>query len=153
MTRQTVAHYRLISPLGKGGMGEVYLAEDTRLRRRVALKLLPDRIASDETARTRLIREAQTAATLDHANICTIFEVGHTDDGSFIAMQLIEGESLAQRLDRERFGVHQAATLGAQIADALAAAHESGVVHRDVKPQNIMVTPRGQAKVLDFGIA
>jgi hypothetical protein len=150
---QKIGPYVIVSPLGSGGMGEVYLADDTRLRRRIALKVLPAGAADDDHASERLLREARAAARLDHAHICTIFDTGEADGHPFIAMQFVEGESVAARLSRKPLDLREALALGAQTAQALAEAHRQGIVHRDVKPQNIMVTPAGQAKVLDFGLA
>jgi serine/threonine protein kinase len=148
-----LGRYVIESPLGAGGMGDVYLAEDTGLHRRVALKLLPTELAADDTARKRLVREAQAAAGLDHPNICTIYEVGDADGHSYIAMQYIDGETLAERLKRGPLDLPSAIALARQVAEALAEAHRLGIVHRDIKPQNIMLTRSRQAKVLDFGIA
>jgi eukaryotic-like serine/threonine-protein kinase len=149
----SLGRYVIESPLGAGGMGEVYLAEDTGLHRRVALKLLPNPLAADDTARKRLVREAQAAAGLDHPNICTIYEVGEAGGHSYIAMQYIDGETLAERLERGPFNLPAAIALARQVAEALAEAHRLGFVHRDIKPKNIMLTRSGHAKVLDFGIA
>src|SRR6266571_1719583 len=148
-----ISHYRILSKLGAGGMGEVYLAQDTQLGRHVAIKLLPPETVSDEHARKRLVREACAVATLDHPNICSIYEVGEADGRSFIAMQYIEGETLDARIKRKPLELKQSLTLASQIADALAEAHSRGIIHRDIKPGNIMITSRGQAKVMDFGLA
>ena len=153
MIGQTISHYRIIEKLGRGGMGEVYLAEDLRLSRKVAIKFLPADVATDERARQRLLREAKTAATLDHPNICAIYEVGEEDSHSFIVLQYIEGETLAARLKRQRPELREALAIAAQVADALSEAHARGIIHRDIKPENIMLTTRGQVKVLDFGLA
>src|SRR5262245_32582620 len=134
-------------------MGEVFLAEDTVLGRKVALKLLPPRAAESEQARRRLLQEAQAAAALDHPNICSIYEMKTVEEGVFIAMQYVEGEDLSTRLRRGAMPVVEALRLSIQVADALAEAHARGIVHRDVKPHNIMITLRGQAKLLDFGLA
>lgn len=134
-------------------MGEVYLAEDKRLGRKVAIKFLPERVANDERAKQRLLREAQTAATLDHPNICAIYEVAEENGYSFIVLQYIEGETLAERLRRQRPDPPDALAIAAQIADAMSEAHTRGVIHRDIKPENIMITTRRQIKVLDFGLA
>ena len=139
--------------LGVGGMGEVYLAEDTRLDRKVALKLLPPALVSDEQAKKRLIREAKSVATLDHPNICAIYEVGEDNGRNFIAMQFVEGETLSARIEREPLDIHAALVIADQVADALAAAHSRGIIHRDIKPQNIMISASGLVKVLDFGLA
>ena len=153
MIGQTISHYLIIGKLGSGGMGEVYLAEDQRLSRKVAIKFLPAEVATDERARQRLLREARTAATLDHPNICAIYEVGQDDSHSFIVLQYIEGETLAASLKRQRPDLRDALAIAAQVADALREAHARGVIHRDIKPENIMLTTRGQVKVLDFGLA
>ncbi|HUL75226.1 MAG TPA: protein kinase [Vicinamibacterales bacterium] len=145
--------YRVISPLGSGGMGEVYLAEDTRLHRRVALKVLPAATAEDAVSRKRLLREAQAAATLDHPNICTVYDIGDDGGHSYIAMQYVEGETLAARMRRRPLDMKTALSIAAQVAAALAEAHKQGIIHRDIKPQNVMLTPAGQVKVLDFGLA
>jgi serine/threonine protein kinase len=150
---QTISHYHIVQKLGAGGMGEVYLAEDHQLNRRVAIKFLPAEVASDERARQRLLREAQTAAALDHPNICAIYEVGQEGDHSFIVLQYIEGETLASRLKRHLPDLREALTIAAQVADALNEAHARGIIHRDIKPENIMLTTRNQVKVLDFGLA
>jgi serine/threonine protein kinase len=150
---QTISHYRIIEKLGRGGMGEVYLAEDLRLSRKVAIKFLPADVATDERARQRLLREAKTAATLDHPNICAIYEVGEDNSHSFIVLQYIEGETLAARLKRQPLELREALAIAAQVAEALSEAHARGIIHRDIKPENIMLTSRGQVKVLDFGLA
>ena len=140
------------APLGAGGMGEVYLAEDARLRRRVALKVIPPHLA-DEAAGKRLLREARAAATLDHPHICTVYEVGEADGRGFIVMQYLEGDTLANRLKQAPLSLAAALSIGAQVANALAAAHRHGIVHRDVKPQNVMLSAANHATVLDFGLA
>ncbi len=134
-------------------MAEVYLAEDTALGRRVALKLLPPDTARDEAARTRLAREARAAAALDHANICGVYEVDESDGRLFIAMQFVEGETLDARLRRAPLDIDDALGIALQIVDGVAEAHRHGILHRDLKPGNVMVTARGQAKVMDFGLA
>src|ERR1039457_5450014 len=150
---QTISHYHIIERLGRGGMGEGYLAEDKQLCRKVALKILPREVATDERAKQRLLREAKTAATLDHPNICAIYEVGQEGDHSFIVLQYIEGETLATRLKRHLPDLREALAIAAQVADALNEAHVRGIIHRDIKPENIMLTKRDQVKVLDFGLA
>jgi serine/threonine protein kinase/Tfp pilus assembly protein PilF len=151
---QHVGHYKIVSLLGGGGMGAVYLAEDTSpLDRRVAVKFLHLRPNADEHPRKRFIREAQAAAKLDHPNICAIHEVGRQGDVDFIVMQYVEGETLAARLGRQPLEVCESLAIIIQVAEALAEAHTHHIIHRDIKPQNIMVTPRGQVKVLDFGLA
>jgi serine/threonine protein kinase len=153
MIGEIISHYRIVEKLGRGGMGEVYLAEDKQLGRRVAIKFLPAEIATNQSARQRLLREAQTAATLDHPNICAIYEVGEQGGHSFIVLQYIEGETLAARLKRPLPDLREALAIAAQVADALNEAHARGIIHRDIKPENIMLTMRGQVKVLDFGLA
>ncbi|HMB83775.1 MAG TPA: protein kinase [Terriglobales bacterium] len=148
-----IKNYEILSALGAGGMGEVYLAEDKRLGRKVAIKFLPAGVATDERAWQRLLREAKTAATLDHPNICAIYEVGQEDGRSFIVLQYIEGETLAARLKRQLPDLREALAIAAQVAGALNEAHARGIIHRDIKPENIMLTTRGQVKVLDFGLA
>lgn len=149
----TLSHYRIVSKIGAGGMGEVYLAQDTKLNRKVAIKFLPESLTADEQAIKRLVREAQAAARLDHPNICTIHEVSEEDGRSFIVMQYIEGETLDSGMRRKPLTLSESLSIAAQVADALAEAHAHGIVHRDIKPSNIMITPRGKVKVLDFGLA
>jgi serine/threonine protein kinase/Tol biopolymer transport system component len=144
--------YEVLAPLGAGGMGEVWRARDTRLDRSVAIKILPDGFAQNEQFRARFEREAKTISSLNHANICTLFDVGHENGSHYLVMELLEGESLADRLARGPLPVEQVLRFGAQIADALDAAHKQGVVHRDLKPGNVMITKSG-AKLLDFGLA
>jgi len=134
-------------------MGEVYRAHDPRLEREVALKVLPAETLSDDRARARLLREARMASKLNHPNVCTIYEVGEAEGQAYIAMELVSGEALSERLSSERMGVEEALRLGHQMADALAHAHDNGVVHRDFKSGNVVITPEGRAKVLDFGLA
>ena len=153
MIGQTISHYRIVEKLGGGGMGEVYLAEDKQLGRKVAIKFLPREVATDERAKQRLLREARTAATLDHPNICAIYEVGQEGDHSFIVLQYIEGETLATRLKQHLPDLPEALAIAAQVADALNEAHVRGIIHRDIKPENIMLTMRNHVKVLDFGLA
>src|SRR5437870_5879041 len=148
-----LGRYEIRAQIGEGGMGEVYLAEDTQLGRRVAIKLLPPETLSDEKARRRLVREAQAAAKLDHPNICAIYEVGEEDGRSFIAMQYVEGETLDARMKRKPLDLAESLAISAQVADALAEAHAHAIIHRDIKPSNIIIAARGQAKVMDFGLA
>src|SRR6266496_1564183 len=150
---QVISHYRIIDKLGAGGMGEVYLAQDTKLDRKVAIKFLPESLVADEQARKRLVREAQAAARLDHPNICSIYEVSEDDGRSFIVMQHVKGETLDVRMKRKPLDLSESLSIATQVADALGEAHAHGIIHRDIKPSNIIITPRGKVKVLDFGLA
>ncbi|MBZ5535575.1 MAG: protein kinase [Acidobacteriia bacterium] len=148
-----IGPYRITAALGAGGMGEVYLAQDTRLNRPVAIKFLPPESVADDIAKKRLMREAQAAAKLDHPNICTVHDVGEEGGSTFIVMQYVEGETLADRLRRQPLELEESIDFALQVADALVEAHLHGIIHRDIKPQNIMITPKNQIKVLDFGLA
>ncbi len=145
--------YKIMDELGRGGMGVVYLAEDAKLKRRVALKLMPPELAGDSVAKERFIREAHAAAVLDHPNICTIFEVDEADDKTYISMAFVDGLSLRQIIKKDYLGIKQALDLAIQVAEGLSAAHSKGIVHRDIKSANIMVTQQRQAKIMDFGLA
>jgi TolB-like protein/Flp pilus assembly protein TadD/tRNA A-37 threonylcarbamoyl transferase component Bud32 len=153
MIAESIAHYRIIKKLGAGGMGEVYLALDTKLDRKVAIKVLQPDSLGEENLKKRLIREAQAAAKLDHPNICAVYDVNEANSLTFIVMQYIEGETLAEKMERQPLHVNAALAIAEHAAEALVEAHRRGIVHRDLKPQNMMITPRGQLKILDFGLA
>jgi len=153
MIGKTISHYKVVRKLGEGGMGEVYLAEDTKLDRQVALKFLSEQFASDHSFKARFKREAQAAAALNHPNIITIHEVAEYEDRPFIAMEFVEGESLKELIERKDLSIDRVADLGLQISQGLAKAHQAGIVHRDVKPQNILIDKDGRARICDFGLA
>jgi serine/threonine protein kinase/Tfp pilus assembly protein PilF len=150
---ESLGHYRVLSPLGAGGMGEVYLAVDTRLSRNVAIKVLPANANTDHDAQLRMLREARLIATIEHPNVCTIYEIGEENGRPYIVMQYVQGETLGERMRRGRISLTEAVAFGRQITAALAEAHTRGIVHRDIKPGNIMISSSGVVKVLDFGLA
>ena len=151
MIGTTVSHYHIIEKLGEGGMGIVYKAQDTKLNRSVALKFLPEHLSASEQEKARFLQEARAAASLNHPNICTIYGIDENSGQIFIAMELIEGQTLREKT--QTFSVKQSVEIGIQIADGLAAAHEKGIVHRDIKPENIMIRKDGIVQIMDFGLA
>ena len=150
---EEISHYRIVRPIGAGGMGEVYLAEDNRLRRQVALKLLPRSMVADRERLRRFQREALAVSALNHPNILTIFEFDSAGEKRFIASEFVDGETLRARLKSERLTVADALDIAIQTVSALQAAHKAGVIHRDIKPENVMIREDGFVKVLDFGLA
>ena len=153
MIGETLAHFRITAALGKGGMGEVYRAEDTKLGRQVAIKVLPEKYISDHAGLARFEREARLVAALNHPNIVTLYSVEESGGTHFLAMELVEGHGLDKLLRAGALTVPRLLDVAIQLADALAAAHSRGIVHRDLKPGNVMVTRDGRVKVLDFGLA
>src|SRR6266478_2292924 len=149
----TLSHYRIVSKIGAGGMGEVYLAQDTKLDRRVALKILPAEVASNRDRMERFIREAKSAAALNHPNIAHMYEIGESAGTHFIAMEFIDGHTLREKIHQQRTGLKKLLRYLQHTAEGLAKAHAAGIVHRDLKPDNIMITRDGHAKILDFGLA
>src|SRR6266403_3237494 len=152
-TGAAIAHYRIVSRLGAGGMGEVFLAEDTRLHRKVALKVLLPEVAQDSERLARFVQEARAASALSHPNAAHIYEIGEANGSHYLAMEYIEGQTLEARLSGDPLPVAEIVAIGTQVADALDAAHARGIVHRDIKTANLMIDPRGHVKVLDFGLA
>ena len=153
MIGKTISHYKILEKLGEGGMGVVYKAEDSRLKRTVALKFLPKDLTRDTEARDRFVQEARSAAALSHPNICTIHEIDEVKGQFFIVMEYIEGQNLREQIESGPHNIDKAMDIAIQVADGLKEAHEKGIVHRDIKSANIMVTEKGQAKIMDFGLA
>ena len=154
MIGKTISHYKILEEIGSGGMGIVYKAEDTNLKRHVALKFLPPELTRDTEARERFIHEAQSASALDHPNVCTVYEIGKTEDGQmFIAMGYYEGETLKDKIAKGPLKLDEAIEIAIQIATGLEKAHKKGIVHRDIKPANIFITNDNVVKLLDFGLA
>ena len=153
MVGSTISHYKILSELGRGGMGVVYKAEDTTLKRLVALKFLRSDVLEDEEHKERFFREAQAAASLIHSNICVILEIDESEGSPFIAMELVEGETVKEKIKARPLKLDELLDIAIQTATGLQAAHEKGIVHRDIKGANLMVTPQGQVKIMDFGLA
>ncbi len=153
MIGQIISHYKILEKIGEGGMGVVYKAEDTKLKRTIALKFLPRDLTRDQEARDRFVKEAQAAAALDHPHICTVHEIDEAEGKTFIAMAYIEGQSLKEKIDAGPLEIDEAADIALQVAEGLKEAHDKGITHRDIKPANIMLTEKGQAKIMDFGLA
>src|SRR5205809_1940676 len=148
-----LSHYRIVSKIGAGGMGEVYLAQDTKLDRKIALKILPADLAANQDRMRRFTQEAKSAAALNHPNIATIHEIGESDGVNFIAMEFIDGATLREKIHREQTDLRKLLRYLQHVAEGLAKAHAAGIVHRDLKPDNVMITRDGHAKILDFGLA
>ena len=153
MLGKTISHYKILEKLGEGGMGVVYKAEDTKLKREVAIKFLPSRIDVSDEERQRFKLEAQAAAALNHNNIATVYEIDEVGDDEFIVMEIIKGESLREKIAKGPLKLDEAMRIATEVAEGLHEAHEHKIVHRDIKPANIMLTTKGQCKIMDFGLA
>jgi len=153
MISKFVAHYKVLEKLGEGGMGVVYKAEDTKLKRTVALKFLRPELTKDPQAKARFTQEAQAAAALDHPNICAVHEIGEAEGTTYIVMPCVKGQSLKEKIAAGPLSIEEALDIAGQVAEGLKEAHERGIIHRDIKPANIMLTEKGQAKIMDFGLA
>ena len=153
MIGRTVSHYRILQRIGGGGMGEVYKGEDLRLQRAVALKFLPERLTRDDAANERFVQEARAVSALDHRNICTLYDIDHTDDQVFIVMAYYDGDTLQSRIAAGPLTAEESLDIAIQVADGLSHSHAHGIVHRDIKPANVLITRDGTAKIVDFGIA
>lgn len=153
MIGKTVSHYKIIEKLGEGGMGEVYLAEDTTLKRKVAIKFLPSRITVNKTDKARFLQEAQAAAAINHPNVCVIHEIQDHEEHPFIVMEYVKGQTLSEKIASDSMSIEQIIEYAFQIAEALQVAHDKGIIHRDIKSDNIMVSASNQIKVMDFGLA
>ena len=153
MIGETISHYKILSEVGRGGMGVVYKAEDLKLKRTVALKFLRSDLIEDEEHKERFLREAQAAAALDHPNICTVYEIDEADGQTFLSMAYLEGQTVKDKIKARPLKLDEALNIAIQSATGLQAAHEKGIVHRDIKGANLMVTPQGQVKIMDFGLA
>src|SRR5215510_2647121 len=150
---KTIAHYRIVEPIGAGGMGAVYKAYDNKLQRVIALKVLPPEYVSQQERRRRFFQEARAASALNHPNILTVYEVGEDEGRPYIAMEFVEGETIRQKIKANGLQVSETLAIAIQIAEGLAKAHELGIIHRDLKPENLMLSRDGYAKILDFGLA
>ena len=153
MIGQTISHYKILEKIAEGGMGIIYKAEDTRLQRVVALKFPSAQVLRDETQKARFMKEARAAAVLDHPNICTLFEIDESEGKTFISMAYVAGQNLYEKIKSGPLDLHEAIDISIQIAQGLYEAHQRGIVHRDIKSANIMVTSTGQVKIMDFGLA
>ncbi len=153
MIGQTISHYKILEKLGEGGMGVVYKAHDNKLDRDVALKFLPHYLTSDAGEKERFYHEARAASALMHPNVAVIFEINEFDGQVYLAMELVEGKTLKKLIEEDTLSIKKVLDIAIQACDGLAAAHEKGIVHRDIKSDNIMITPKGQVKIMDFGLA